>query len=748
MDLPKLRTDLVISRQERAGRVLFVIKDPLSERYFQLGEREYFIASLLDGMRGPDEVARALEGELGVTMTPEALRAFTAKLAGLGLLAGTEPVAARPARLRPRARPGERGLSRYFTITVRAFDPEGLLRAIGGKISFIFTGPFLVTALATISVALVVAVSNRTAIWDGMSNVFQFRNFMLAWMAVLSVGMIHEMAHAATCRHFGGRVREMGVLLLYFQPCLFSNVSDAWLFGRKSHRIWVTFAGGFVEMVIWAIAVLVWRVAAPETTIHHLAFIIMAASGLTVLFNFNPLIRLDGYYMLSDLLDVPNLRGKAFAYIRSLLAGWILGIRTEEKALGLREKRIYITYGLIAMAYTGGLVGYILYRLSHFMVRAYGWWALALVIVGALYAVRNPIRESVEGAAEKAEEHKEEILSKRRVRVFPIVLVVVLLALFFVPWPLKVSGDFVLLAEKRATLRAEIEGTVAKVYVKEGDRVKAGAPVISLVDVEIASELKQTDAEIAEAEARLALLKNGARPQEIQRARSEVQAAEVSLELERSNFNRIQELRRKELIPQDQYELAETTVELREQELEGARAQLALLLAGSRPEEIEEAQARLDRLRAARDLLDYRMRTSIVRSPIDGTVLTPSMDQLADAYLEYGDDICEIADKSVMEAEIFVPEKEVPDVALGKEVKAKAKGYPYKSFYGVVSSVGQKAERGDKQSYVIVRSFIDNKEGLLKPGMTGVAKIYCRRSSPLRILIRRIVRSIRAEFWW
>jgi putative peptide zinc metalloprotease protein len=748
MDLPKLRTDLIVSRQERAGRVLFVIKDPLSERYFQFGEREYFIASLLDGERGPDEIARAMEDELGATMSPEALRAFTTRLAGLGLLAGTEPVSARPAMLKPRARLGERGLSRYFTITVRAFDPERVLRAVSGRISFIFTGAFLFTALGTISLSLVIAVSNRGAIWDGMSNVFQFRNVVLAWIAVLSVGMIHEMAHAATCRHFGGRVREMGVLLLYFQPCLFSNVSDAWLFGKKSHRILVTFAGGFVEMVIWALAVLVWRASAPETSVHHLAFIIMTASGLTVLFNFNPLIRLDGYYILSDLLDVPNLRGKAFSYIRSLLARWALGIRTGEKALGLREKRIYITYGLIAMAYTGGLLGYVLYRLSHFMVRAYGWWALALVLVGALYAVRNPIRESVQEAAEKADEHKEEILSKRRVRVFPIVVIVVLLALLFVPWPLKVSGDFVLLAEKRATLRAEIEGTVAVVYVEEGDAVKAGSPVISLVDVEIASELKQTDAEIAEAQAHLAILKSGARPEEIQRARSEVQAAEASLELERSNFERVQELRSKELIPQDRYELAETTVELREQELEGARARLALLKAGSRPEEIEEAQAKLDGLRAARDLLDYKLRTSIVRSPIDGTVITPSMDQLADVYLEYGDEICEIADRSVMEAEISVPEKEVSDVALGKEVKAKAKSFPSKSFYGVVSSIGQRAARGDKQSYVIVRSFIDNKEGLLKPGMTGVAKIYCKKSSPLRILIRRVVRSIRAEFWW
>lgn len=681
-------------------------------------------------------------------MSAEALREFVSRLAGIGLLVGTEPEAARPARVRSRHSADDRGISRYFMITLRAFDPDRVLEAIGGKISFVFTRGFVFAALAVVSVAAVTAFANREIIWDGMGNVFKFRNLVLAWIGVLSVGMIHEMAHAATCRHFGGRVREMGVLLLYFQPCLFSNVSDAWLFGSKAHRMWVTFAGGFVELIVWATAVLAWRVTAPETTLHHLSFIIMAASGLTLLFNFNPLIRLDGYYLLSDYLDMPNLRRNAFGYIRALLAKGFLGVETGQKPLGGREKRIYITYGLVALAYTVGLVGYVLFRLSRFLVHTYGWWALALVMFGALYAVRNLVKEAAEDAVEKASEHKEEVLKRKRVRAFPIVLLAVVLLLLFVPWPLKISGDFVLLAEKRATLRAEIEGTVAKVHVEEGDRVEAGQAVVSLVDAEIESEIKQRDAEIAEAEANIALLTKGARPQEIEAARSRVKAAEVSLQLERSNLERAQELLKKELISEDEYERAASTEKLREQELEGARAELSLLLAGSRPEEIEEAKAKLERLRAARDLLEYKRQTATVRSPIDGVILTPSMEQLAGAYLQFGDEICEIADKSVMEAEIAVPEKEMSDVALDQKVKIKAKGFPSLSFYGRVTEIAQKADPGEKQNYVKVTSIIENPDGILRPGMTGKAKIYCRRSSPLRILIRRIVRSIRTEFWW
>jgi len=748
MELPKLRTDLVISRQERAGKTLYVLKDPISERFFQLGEKEFFIASALNGTRGPDEVVRLFEEKFRATMSTRVLRSFVARLADVGFLEGTEPAPTKSTRFKPRPVAYHKGLSRYFMITVKAFDPDRLLEAITDRLRFAYTWWFVAAALAALSLAAFVAVSNRSTIWGGMSNVFQFRNLLMAWIGVLLVGVIHELAHATTCRHFGGRVREMGVLLFYFQPCLFSNVSDAWLFGKKAHRMWVTFAGGFVEMIMWGVSVLVWRVTAPETWIHHLAFILMAASGLTILFNFNPLIRLDGYYLLSDYLEIPNLRQKAFAYIRSLFERRLLGLRVAEKPLSLREKRIYVSYGLIAIAYTAGLLGFVLYRLSRFLVNTYGWWALALVVVGALYAARNQVKEAVKDASEKVEDHKEEVLSKRRIRLFPIVILLLLVVLFFVPWPLKIKGDFVLLAQDRATVRTEIEGTIAEVHCREGDRVRAGDPIVALADVEIEAALKQTDAEIDEAEARLELLKKGARPEEIQRARSEVKAAEVSLELERSNFERAKELLDKELISLDEFERAKSTVELREQELEGARAELALLLSGSRPEEIREAEATVERLRAERELLDYQKGIAVIRAPISGVVVTPFMDQLADVYVEPGDEICEIADCSVMIAEIAVPEKEVGDVAIGKEVKIKAKSFPSKSFYGTVASIAQKADPGEKQHYVTVRSHIQNPDSILRPGMTGKAKIYSRRSSPLRIVIRRIVRSIRTEFWW
>jgi hypothetical protein len=128
---------------------------------------------------------------------------------------------------------------------------------------------------------------------------------------LLAVGLLHEFAHGLTCKHHGGEVREIGVLLLFFMPCLYCNVSDAWLFKEKSKRLAVALAGGYFELFLWSLAAFVWRLALPGTLPHQLAFVVVTVCGVGTLLSFNPLLKLDGYYLLSDGLEVPNLQRRA-----------------------------------------------------------------------------------------------------------------------------------------------------------------------------------------------------------------------------------------------------------------------------------------------------------------------------------------------------------------------------------------------------------------------------------------------------
>ena len=139
------------------------------------------------------------------------------------------------------------------------------------------------------------------------------------------VTLCHEFAHGLTCKHHGGEVHEVGFLLLYFMPSFYCNVSDAWLIGERSKRLWITLAGGYCDLLFWSIGVYLWRVTLPGTLINYTAWIALSVCGVRVLLNFNPLIKLDGYYLLTDLLEVANLyqsgRKSVMANLRWLLWG-------------------------------------------------------------------------------------------------------------------------------------------------------------------------------------------------------------------------------------------------------------------------------------------------------------------------------------------------------------------------------------------------------------------------------------------
>jgi len=170
----------------------------------------------------------------------------------------------------------------------------------------------------------------------------------------------HEFGHGLTCTRFGGEVHEMGCALVFLQPAFYCNVSDAWLFPEKSKRLWVGFAGPYFELFLWSLAVLTWRMTEPDTWINFMTLSVMATSGLKTLLNFNPLIKLDGYYLLSDYLEVPNMRRRSFRYVGSVVEKLFGFGPDEEETLAPRERLIFSLYGTTALAGSFSILGYII----------------------------------------------------------------------------------------------------------------------------------------------------------------------------------------------------------------------------------------------------------------------------------------------------------------------------------------------------------------------------------------------------
>jgi multidrug resistance efflux pump len=645
-----LRTDLRISRQEAPEGAVYVLKQPDSGAYFRFREAEHFIARQLDGRTSLEEIRRRAAERFGSEVPAAAVERFVGRLRHAGLLQG----AAAPAPSRPGGR--IRGDALYLRF--RIMDPDRLLGWLATRLGFFFTPWFFLGSGALILAAMAVTVDARAEIAADVAALFRLDVLLFAWVTVLSVSALHEMAHGLTCKRFGGEVHEIGFLIIYLQPALYCNVSDAWLFPEKSRRLWVTFSGAYFEIVIWAASTLVWRMVEPGSGLSEAALVVMATSGIKTLFNWNPLIKLDGYYLLGDLLGIPNLRAKAFARLRELFGR----IPPPAPAASGRERRVLLAYGLLAGAYSMWLMGMIATHLGGYLVGRYqgagavlfavamggffrGTVKKALAPLGRIAGLSGPPAPSPPTA--RRERLRERLRSVRQAagrlgpRARAIILGAALLGILVCGrMEHKVAGEFRVLPYTNADVRAGVAGLIEEALVREGDRVRAGDILVRLSDRDLRAELGQVQAEIDHKAAVLRMLQGGPRPEEVGLARREIAKAiteqeHAARQLEESERIHAEDLARQQaavtkgeaelaaagrdleraqalaaagLVPRQEVEDAGRRLAVRRNELAGEQAKLRMIqadvLAEARKDlavavkEVEAAEARLRVLRA------------------------------------------------------------------------------------------------------------------------------------------------------
>ena len=757
---PKLRSDLVIRQQKQGDASIFVFKDPVTGRFFRFREPEYFIARQLDGLSSLDLVRQRAQEKFGCDLPWETLEQFIATLRRVGLLENEVTQGDRTTS------PGRIGGALLY-LRFKAFDPDRLLSCLVPKVRFCFTPTFLLVSALTILLAFGITVLNWDEIQRDLRDLWRFDALLLAWLTVLGVTVVHEFAHGLTCKYFGGEVHEMGFMLIYFQPAFYCNVSDAWLFPEKSKRLWVTFAGGYIEIFIWAVATLLWRVIEPQTWISFVAMVVMATSAIKTLFNLNPLIKLDGYYLLSDYLEIPNLRPKSIGYLRARL-NQLLGSNTGDATLvSRRERRIYATYGLLAGSYSFWLLGYVALAFGNYLMERYKGMGFALYIGLLATAFQNPLKKTLRGFTTRlvSTTGKNRRLGRRIAGL--LLLGVLLLCLWCGRMELKVSGAFGTLPAHNADVRAEVEGIIEQVFVDEGDFVQKGERVARLSDRDYRAQVLQVHAQIQERQATLDTLSvslaRRARHEEAQqlrlaelaRARTNLAKLQEEIRYAESELERIKTLFAEGLVSRAVLEKTEEQVVVKQKEAEAAEAELRMISADDHVDlrrelaQAEAVHADIARLETQRRHLEGQLRFVDVLSPASGVVTTPRPKEIVGRLMKKGDLILEVHQMDTLTAEIVVPETEIADVREGQKVILKARALPERSFNGTVTEIASEAteEKTAPGRIVRVRTALDNRSGLLKPGMTGTAKIYCGQRPILDLMTRRMARFLRVEFW-
>lgn len=779
---PRLRRDLTVSRLETANGGFLIIKHPVSGRFYRFKEAERFIAEQLDGETPLDVIRERTEAKFGASLGLDTLNAFVKNLDKIGLLETSKPGekrdSGRPSRIR--------GNLLYLRLAL--LDPDRLFTRLVPHIRLLFTRRFLVLSAIPILLALALTLANAREIAADLPRLYQASAILPFFALILVVASIHEFAHGLTCKHFGGEVHELGFMVMYFQPAFYCNVSDAWLFPEKSKRLWVGFAGPYFELVLWAVATIAWRMTEPDTGINYAALIIMALSGLRSFFDFNPFVKLDGYYLLSDLLELPNLRRRSFKYVGDGVKRLLGFGRRVALHVSARERRIYLIYGLVATVSSLSLLSYGLIRLGSYLIDNHQPLALlSLVSYTGLRSGRrfrrlfgqrssrvdpdddgDVLTAGPDGAPEEAEPQarkRKRVRSWSREIRWAGVAAAALAVLFFVHLQLRIAGPFTVLPEENADVRAAVEGIIEEIRVHEGDQVNAGDVIARLADKDVRAEVLKTQAQVREARANLRKLQVGTTAESLAVAKAGVAKAADAAKFAQGKLARSKLLFERQALSPQEFEGAQEQAATADNALAEARSQLSVLLRGNRPEEIEAAKAQVDRLEAQQHFLETQLGLLDVVSPASGVVATPARElkEMVGQFVAKGALIAKVYAVQTVTGEIVITEKEIGDIHVGQGVALKSRAYPDMIFHGTVSTIATAAEGLPSATAVAttektgstntgVRTFvvtteIDNRSGLLKPGMTGLAKVVGGDRRVVDLVKRRLAHTFKVEFW-
>lgn len=501
---PKLGSNLRISEQTVAGEKSYVIKNRETNAYNRYGPTEYELLMLCDGTRTPAEIAQELslrdaEAPIDEAEVLEFLDSIDA--ANWERSLGEKNLAVLE-RIRDE-RKSRLDQSSVLYISFKAWDPDKTLEKIDPYLSWMFTSGFVVFSLALFFTAGYLLAGDWARVQRDTEELYSFANktaydLWAFWLLFLILGGIHEFGHGLTCKHFGGEVHQMGFLLIYFTPAFFTDTTDITLFDRISRRQWVIFAGIWIELCACAVSTLIWHFTVPGSIINDLAYKMMLLSAIQgALLNLNPLIKADGYYALAQFLAIDNLREDSFAYLRGWARKYIFQQDIDLPAASRRHRRVYLIFGMAAMAYSAAIVVLTVFFVRNVMVNSVGDWGYLLTVLIVYFFSRKGLKAALPHVRAWLREKREAYMTWKLSRGQAAGAVAAALLLFIPPVPSNVSTEMILEPGHVAALHAEAGGKIRQVLVRQGDAVKAGQLVAILADPEIEATARILAARLA-----------------------------------------------------------------------------------------------------------------------------------------------------------------------------------------------------------------------------------------------------------
>lgn len=498
----RLRSHTQIHRHRFRGRVWHVLQDHQSGRFHRLSPAAHLLVCLLNGRRSVNEAWELVGKELGDDQPSqdETIRLLS-QLHQADLLRGDLPP-----DLDELARRSDRGQRRKLlqqirnplAIRIPAVDPERLLQATSWLVAPVFTRAGLLIWLLLIGWGLVLAVDHWPELTHNVvDRVLSANNLLQLLLLYPLIKLVHEFGHAYAVKRWGGEVHEIGIMLLVLMPVPYVDASTSTAFRSRWQRATVAGAGIMTEMLIAALAMMLW-VQVEEGLVRALAFNTMLIAGVsTLLFNGNPLLRFDGYYVLCDLIDIPNLGTRANRYIFYLLQRYLLRIRDAQSPVSAPgERGWFVGYAISSFAYRV----LIMYGIAIFLISTFMILGVVLAIWAAFTMFVVPLFKGIRFLVTSPQLHNRRGTAFASVGGAVALLVVPFVA---IPVPYATIAEGVVWLPEDAAVRTNTEGIIRSLHAEAGDTVAKGDPLATLDEPILAARIRVLEAERAELALRL-----------------------------------------------------------------------------------------------------------------------------------------------------------------------------------------------------------------------------------------------------
>ncbi|HEY2839718.1 MAG TPA: hemolysin D [Pirellulales bacterium] len=643
----RMRADLLVRPLVVLGRRHWGIKDPVSLAYFRLRDEEYAVLEMLDGHASSTEIIERFNRRFAPRrLGPEQLQAFLARLHADGLVVSN--AAGQGAELIARDQKQRRrklvsNVSNPLAIRFPGVDPTPFLARLESAARWLFSPLAILASLAIMVAALAMVATHfpeLQARLPGLQSFFTPRSAILMIIALSVTKVLHELGHALTCRRYGGECHEMGVMLLVFAPCLYCNVSDTWMFPSRFRRIAVAIAGIWVEGLLASLATFVWWFSEPGLLNALALDVMIVCSVSTLLFNGNPLLRYDGYFILSDLVDIPNLGEKSTEAFRKLAARVCLGVPSRrERDTSLPRQMFLLLYAVASNLYRWALAAILLW-FCYRALKPFGLERIAELLAFGTIAglIGPPIARAVRFARTPAANPR---IRRGRLIMTLIALTCGLVALAALPLPLRVRAPIVI--EPLAAQRIYVsEPGVLKSTIHAGENVTAGQTLATLASDDVEFEITKLTGERDEQRLHL---------QNLERRRSQDRMAAAQ-------------------IPSAKEALAALDERLRARIEDGSRLTLVSPMAGAvLPPQWKTVNAQESQL-----------------SDWDGT---PLLDRNLGSLLETGTLFCLIGDPRSVEAVAIVEQADVERIRLGQRAEIKLDESAGETVWATVTDIAE-----------------------------------------------------------